>query len=120
MECMKKRGFTLVELLVVILIISVLAGFLVPAVFQGRKKVARIQCTNNLANIGKLALIYADDNKGQLPVADTEEPRAYESLNLLAEQISDARKGEMYVCPASQDEELERERVAYFIKKLFC
>ena len=97
-----RRGFTLVELLVVILIISVLAAFVGPAVFQGRKRMLRIQCTNNLRQIGQLASGFADDNKGWMPVAPGEEPRAYESFQILVDKVPEARVPQMFVCPASQ------------------
>ena len=90
MRRLKIYGFTLVELLVVILIISVLASFIVPAVFQGRDRVFRTQCMNRLRTLGQMSMIYADDHKQWFPVAGTDEPKAYESLQLLADEIGRA------------------------------
>lgn len=61
------KGFTLVELLVVMAVIAILAGFLVPALGRSREQARRTNCMNNLKQIGLAISMYRLDNNDAYP-----------------------------------------------------
>ena len=68
---MRKKSFTLVEMLVVIGIIAVLAGLLLPAVSQARTAASRSACLSNQGQTMKTVKLAMDDNDSYLVSGDT-------------------------------------------------
>jgi prepilin-type N-terminal cleavage/methylation domain-containing protein/prepilin-type processing-associated H-X9-DG protein len=64
---MKKRGFTLLELLVVIAIIAILAALLMPALQKAKEAAYRAQCVSNTKNLATGSLVLVNENYNKYP-----------------------------------------------------
>ncbi len=69
----REAGFTLVELLVVVAIISILAGMLLPALEKAVDSAREVSCANNLKQFGCATPLYVDDFAGWLPAECTKD-----------------------------------------------
>lgn len=64
------KGFTLVELLVVIGIISLLISILLPSLSNARQSAVALQCMSNMRQMGQAFAFYMNDNRGAIPPAN--------------------------------------------------
>lgn len=101
----QNRGFTLVELLVVISIIGILAGLLVPAIGDAMSAAKLTQCLNNLDQHGKMMQAF-NQNFDYYPQVDGGEEANW-AVQMREKSVGNARwkkkgeyPGEMWFCPA--------------------
>ena len=102
-----KRAFTLIELLVVIAIIGILAALLLPVLSRAKERARRVQCLNNMRQIGLAMHLYASDHRNLLPDCTTNNPNFAGSrwpwdmnTNAVAELESRGAGREQLYCPS--------------------
>ena len=90
---MRRKFFTLIELLIVIAIIAILASMLLPALQQARERARTTNCINNLKQIGTGISIYAGDFNGWFPYVPTANDNNYNTLNTHKFRYGNANHG---------------------------
>jgi prepilin-type N-terminal cleavage/methylation domain-containing protein len=101
-RCLRRRAFTLVELLVVIGIIAILVGILLPTLNRAREAANRTQCLSNLRQIGTMLHMYANANRGKVPLGFNGPiggNNAYGNVNFLSRATSSAASAEQGQVP---------------------
>jgi prepilin-type N-terminal cleavage/methylation domain-containing protein/prepilin-type processing-associated H-X9-DG protein len=112
------RGFTLVELLVVIAVVALLVGVLLPALSEARSSARDVQCLNNLRSLGQGFFAYSSDYFGDYPenrvgVSPDDESVSWFDGDVIGQYVMENYKGgedfnddtpdtvggEVYVCP---------------------
>jgi len=123
-----RRGFTLVGLLVIIAVLAILAAMLLPALASAKKKAQRINCVNNLKQVGLAFRIWAGDNQDKYPMLT---PKAtggtkeyitgvdtYRHFQVMSNELSTPK---ILVCPmdartaAARFTQLNNQHLSYFV-----
>jgi len=84
----KRRGFTLVETLVVIAVILILMGILLPVLLRARGKAQQATCISNLMQLGKAMQMWQMDNEGERS-----------TLNLPVDLVPYVSSSKLWRCP---------------------
>lgn len=83
-----KAAFTLIELLVVIAIIAILAALLMPVFDKAKEAARKADCINNLQQINRALLMYADDHAGVLSGLTNNDPIYFTYKNSMGPYLS--------------------------------
>jgi len=97
-------GFSLVELLMVISILSLLVTMLLPSLMNARRLAQKVICLNNMRSVGSAAMLYAADNKDYVPWGNSVVWfQAFLPYLGSGPKVTDYRRVGIYRCPSYPD-----------------
>lgn len=122
------RAFSSVDLLAVVAVLAILAGLLLPALAKAKAKAQRINCVNNLKQVGLAYRIFAVDNQDRFPMLISTNDggslefvaagNAYAHFRCLSNELAVTK---ILTCPADDREpaagfsQLRNENLSYFV-----
>jgi prepilin-type N-terminal cleavage/methylation domain-containing protein/prepilin-type processing-associated H-X9-DG protein len=125
----QRRGFTLIEILVVISIIALLIGIVLPALRRARATAQRIECASNQKQVGLGFHLYAADHQGYIPFAvnriDSKTRWSFDDAiaEYIGSNLSSTEKdeknlpankaNEILICPSDQAQDAKRAKRSY-------
>jgi prepilin-type N-terminal cleavage/methylation domain-containing protein len=97
-------GFTVVELLVVISVITVLASLLLPALSRSKALASQTQCAGNLRQIGIAIRLYSTENQGRVPTFASDQSFWRDDLQpFLGLQSVPSKSDRVFICPSDKE-----------------
>ena len=111
-----RRGFTLVELLVVIGIIALLISILLPALGKAREAARRIRCMSNVRTLTYAWLSYATDNKGAICGANTQNENVWFTKDTSHPLEKNPKRPPTWVTDGPKDDTITRGILWQYVK----